>query len=332
VWPAVNSYPIGEDRHNTLRDFAVQASPTSEGQFGEYPLVVFSDYGIYLVNQGQEIVYGAVVKISKLKANPGVLGVDEAIVFSTKDGIFVLSGRQTRELNRYLVANTMYDTQPITGIPASHLPHNDRAPDGILFIQNPVFGWDDQHREIIIANRAYDYHYRWSPQFEMMSCAEGAYQGFVVKQGQYRGYRNKDRAVPGGEIFLCLDVEAMDTDLPLSSVDYVSVYYKTNPQHLGFMELKKLIQTQAYFDLPRADPAPLRFYIYGGNIIKGIHPFKKLQESVVPTDTHAVHIIAGRTPLSARYIVFMMFGPVDPASAFHHITTDIKPVLPGRLR
>ncbi len=331
VWPAINSYVIGEDKRNTIRDLAVQATPTSEGQFGEYPLIVFGENGIYAVNQGSgDVVYGSVVHISRLQANPGVLGVDGVIMFSTTNGLFLLAGRQTQELNRFLIANTLYDVTWDENIPANQLPHADRSSDALTFIQNPVFGWDDQHREIVIASSAFGYHYRWNPQQGVMASADGCFEGFVIKGGQYLGYLNKERDIAGGGSALCLDVHSMAKDV--SDVDYVPIYFKTNPQHLGYMDLKKLMRTQFYLDIPRADPAVFRFYIYGGNIIQEAVPFILTQYIELPTDTHAVHLIAGRTPLSARYFVFTAFGPVDKDSVFHHITTDVKPVLPGKMR
>ena len=317
-WPARNSYRIGEDRLNEIIDIAVQSFPTSEGQFGEYPLIVGATNGIYLVNQGTgNVVYSNVMNISRLKPNRGMMGIDGAIIFTTKDGLFILQGRTVNELNRYLISNIIYDTED-TETPEN--PHGDTS-GGLQFLQDAKFAWDNQHREIIVAKPGEDYHYRFNPELGIFFAASGSWDDFMLLKGVYYGYNIAET-----------DISIYDLDQD-NDDDEIRIYFKTNPQLLTAQDFKKIqrlilycdVQTDSYYGY-------LNLFVFGGNIINSTTGYVLLQENKVDASKHPVHLITGRTPVSMRYFVFMLSGKVDKDSVIQHMEADITGVLPGRLR
>ena len=315
LWPRANSYLIGEDKHNRIADMAVQATPTSEGQFGDYPLVVFCRGGIYLVSQGAHpVVYGTVQQVSSLRANPGVMGIDGMIIFTTRDGLHLISGRTAQELTRRMIPNTQYDL-PYVGVsnPLGETGH------GLAFLQEARFAWDEQHREVVIANGHYGYHYRYSPGADLMYSAQGGWDAFVMSHGRHLGYTL-------GET---ISVYPMGQD---DSTENIPIYLVTNPQLLSVSDFKKLQRLVVYLDATTDPAGPgLAFHVFGGNIADG-GAFKLLQQNIVPPGSHPLNMITGKTPLSVRYVVFMLYGVVGSQSVIHHVTADISRVLATKLR
>ncbi len=322
LWPAKNSYRIGEDKSNKLIDLAVQSAPTSEGQFGEYPLVVFAQNGIYLVNQGTgDVIYSNIINISRLKANEGVLGIDGAIMFTTADGLFILQGRETRELNRFLISNIIYATEH-TDTPEN--PHGDTS-GGLEFLQWVRFAWDNQHREIIINRYGEDYHYRFNPELNMFFIASGSCDDFLIRKGSYKGFKVSDE-----NNIIIYDIDSDD-----DSEDEVRIYFKTNPQLLTSADFKKIQRLILYVDAVTEKDGYLNLFIFGGNIINSTtpyHQFMILQQNKVDEENHPVHMITGRTPVSVRYFVLMLSGQVNKDSVIQHMEAEISSVLARKLR
>ncbi len=339
VWPARNSYLVGPDRANAIVDMAVQSTPTSEGQFGQYPLVVFGDTGIYLMNHGQgDVEYGSSIQVSRLRAKRGAMGIDGIIIFTTDHGLYLLQGRETRELNRKLFGNIQYGTQP-TGHPEN--PITDGVP-AETFLQGAMFGYDDLHKEIIIANDSYAYHYKYAHQTDVMMSAVGGYSNFFIRKGMY--YSWQDFAIAGvfdytfditfgyAQGFSVIDLSQDET-----AVDSIKVYYKTNPQTFevpGFKKVKRLI---TYMDVTIPVEGYLYSHLFGGNIEGdegeyGDQEFMIMQHNGSSGNAHVVHMILGRTPASHRFFTIMLSGRVDKDSVIQHMEADIHPVFARRIR
>jgi hypothetical protein len=321
LWPAINSYRLGQDKFSVIKHLAVQSAPTSEGQFGQYPLIVFTDAGIYLLNQGQGgVIYGTSSGISDQVISGRSLSIDGAIIFTTQHGLFLLEGRNIKELNRYIIGNKTYLTQDTQTLENPLIA----SIDGLLYLKEAVFAFDYQHSEIVIANPLYDYHYRYNPNFGVMYIATQAFDGFMIKQGSYQGYtiEEADRSK--------LTIYEMNKDD--SAVADVRVYFKTNPQNIGGAEFKKIARMLYYCDVITPDETGfMNMFVFGSNIVEETE-FPLLQQCLVDDDQHAVYLHVGRTSFSVRYFIFMASGKVAADSVFHHIDAEVMPVLPGRLR
>jgi len=134
-FPAINSYMIGNDGSTIIKSMNTQSEPLSEGQYGQYPLVVFTNSGIYAMQQGTgEVLFQNIIQLSNLSCVGKSLTVAKGIVFATQDSVFVLFGRNVTNIADKLSA--AFDS----GF------KNDFLNDGIMF------GRDNYHNELIIAN------------------------------------------------------------------------------------------------------------------------------------------------------------------------------------
>lgn len=81
----------------------------SEGQFGQYPLLVFSESGIYAMSLSSTGTFNAVHPFSRevaLKDNPCITQTDGAVFFASKKGLMVIVGSQVTCVSEQLSGKT----------------------------------------------------------------------------------------------------------------------------------------------------------------------------------------------------------------------------------
>ena len=101
VFPNENTYVAGNGKVVAL---ASNAIPVSEGQFGQYPLYVFTEDGIYALMTGSgDIVYSNISPVSReVPVSGSVVPVTDAVFFLTKRGAMLIAGRDTISLSQML--------------------------------------------------------------------------------------------------------------------------------------------------------------------------------------------------------------------------------------
>lgn len=125
VFPNENTYVTGKGE---VIGMATNSSTVSEGQFGQYPLYVFTNEGIYLFAVGSENnVYSNIVPVSEEIALPGTIKpVTGAVFFITARGAFIISGSTPTPLSTVLNANCLeQNMQYYDQILQTLLPDND---------------------------------------------------------------------------------------------------------------------------------------------------------------------------------------------------------------
>ena len=85
-------------------DAVAATKPLSTGQFGQFPLMVFTKGGVYPVSVLADGSFGAVGNpVTREVALPGTISpIDQAIVFSTAKGVMMLSGGDVAQLSAYM--------------------------------------------------------------------------------------------------------------------------------------------------------------------------------------------------------------------------------------
>lgn len=83
---------------------AVTSVPLSEGQFGDFPLYVFTEGGIRMLVTTAEGTFAANMtppNLSRHIALPGtIMSIEQAVVFTTEKGVMLLSGNSVTEISR----------------------------------------------------------------------------------------------------------------------------------------------------------------------------------------------------------------------------------------
>ena len=113
----------------------------SDAKFGEMPLYVFTQEGIYAMQSGQDnVLYSAVIPINYDRIiNPQTLAVNYNIVYITREGVKSLSAQTTSLLS-----------EAING--PNNIPLLDYLQSANLYHHKP-------YNEIIVHNPNYDYAY-----------------------------------------------------------------------------------------------------------------------------------------------------------------------------
>ena len=81
----------------------------SEGQFGQYPLLVFSESGIWAMSLSNTGTFNSVHPLSRevaLKDNPCITQTDGAVFFASKKGLMVIIGSQVKCVSEQLSGRT----------------------------------------------------------------------------------------------------------------------------------------------------------------------------------------------------------------------------------
>ncbi len=313
VYPPKDYYQVGDDKTNDIRSLAVQSSPVSEGQFGQFPLVVFTGHGVYFMDQGLQTVYQSTRQVSNL-SGLSAMGVSSAVIFNTEKGLYLLSGREVTELTRNILPNTLIPTED-TETPEIALDTSD-------YLSNIEFGYDTINRELMIINPQKDFHYRYQDNGFMFAMTS-SHTGLMIKHGLWQAYKIS------GAHHQQVTVKEVGKEQSQTSVD---VFIKTNPVSFGLMQHKKLFRTMYYIDAVTPETAGFfNIFVFGGNR-PDMDEFPVMQKSLVDEDETVMFVRMGRVNYSVRYFIFMLSGKINPEAVLHHIETEVMPVMGGRLR
>lgn len=104
--PAINSYRVG-GKENILVSAISNAELVSEGQFGQFPLYLFTgNDGIFIAEPGQDlVVYKSIISISSencVNAASGIMRINGGIVFTTENFLKIIIGREVLDISAEL--------------------------------------------------------------------------------------------------------------------------------------------------------------------------------------------------------------------------------------
>ena len=156
IFPSENSYRIGSDG-SAIRKIIAMGEPISSGQFGQFPLYVFTTEGIWTVEQGSgEVLYSSIQYLHPDIADSNIINIGNAVLYATKSGLFMLSGNQRQLLSRNLhgrnenpiIGNSTYSNFLSAGKIDSALLSEEEF---LSVLPSAVLGYDRDHREVIVS-------------------------------------------------------------------------------------------------------------------------------------------------------------------------------------
>lgn len=115
-----------------------QTRALSQGQFGEYPLLVFTTEGIWAMSVGKEGLYDSVSPMSRevaLPANPCITQTDGAVFFMSKKGLMLINGGDVVCVSE-LINGLAFNTNDIPSLKNANVWEyiiEDCADDGSFF-------------------------------------------------------------------------------------------------------------------------------------------------------------------------------------------------------
>ena len=188
-----------------IMGLASNAEAISQGQFGQYPLFVFTKEGVWAmqVDSTGKGAYTSQTPFSREVCNGEVCPVSGGIVFTTDRGVMAISGNQVTEISAPLDGDSPGFIHP-TSIFKEIYQMGEFDPDNLLvpenirsFVKGAKLAYNYLHNEVILsnANRGYSYVYqigsqKWSMidfSFDVMT---NSYPELVVYNNSYY-YNNK---------------------------------------------------------------------------------------------------------------------------------------------
>jgi len=162
-FPVEHSYRIGGE----IQDLALMVEQVSEAQQGQYPLVVFTDRGIYALQQGSGLVlYSNLIPISNDSCRRGVVQTKSGVAYIANNSVNLLYGRNGISISKALEADI---DKSIRFCNSFSLATKNIALYDIYdylskvdfrnYIQGANLFFDSVQEEIIVSNTDYLYSY-----------------------------------------------------------------------------------------------------------------------------------------------------------------------------
>lgn len=136
----------------------------SQGQFGQHPLYVFAEDGVYAMSVGTEgVVYSTQTPVTRDVCinSKSIKGIDQAVIFASQRGLMMIVGNATKLLSGDLDGHlpSCIESSPIIrkianigNFELSSVVFND-------YIRGAEVGYNYRENEIIVANPDHEYAY-----------------------------------------------------------------------------------------------------------------------------------------------------------------------------
>lgn len=147
-FPARQSYEI--DKSESLVSCTTVAEEVGTGQRGQFPLFLFSDSQIYLLQQGQgDILYQQILPLHRIGIKGNAVSVSRNVMFAAHDGLYIMDGRgQITNISKS-ISNPPEQIDPVIDSQLEKSKHPITFDD---FLENSIFLYDNRNREILISN------------------------------------------------------------------------------------------------------------------------------------------------------------------------------------
>lgn len=146
---------------------AVATIALSQGQFGQFPLYVFTKDGIWVMETGSDGRFLSSKPLSRevCSNTDAITSIDQAIVFVTSKGVMLLQGSQIAELSQYMIgkhhtieplAKAIIESQDL------FIEYADTLSDPsafVAFVQKASVAYDYPGKRLIFINPTENYQY-----------------------------------------------------------------------------------------------------------------------------------------------------------------------------
>lgn len=151
----------------TILDVQPQMVAVPDVSFGDYPLNIFTDRGVYALLQGDgNVLYGALRPVSNLVSKTNSAVTDMGTFFVAAGGLYLLSGRTAVLVSEalhegphnYIRSSEAYQTLTRSNVLYNIEQYESKVPFD-EFIGNCVLSFNPYRAELIVSNPNYEYSY-----------------------------------------------------------------------------------------------------------------------------------------------------------------------------
>lgn len=335
-FPAKQTYTISG---GNIIGMASATAALSTGQFGQFPLYVFSSDGIYTLSIGSDsIVYSSSHPVSRDVCTnaKSIVSIDNAIVFSTESGIMLLSGSSVQKLSDkiegYLPSS--FVSSPVLNEIIKIPKLKSSMSDFRDYINDSVIGYIYEDKEIIISNEKFPYSYVYNLQSNEWYKISESIKHFLNSYPLSLAVISKK---PGYAIY--------NMHNPHRTINDIAII--TRPVKLGSITHKRILQSalrgiikpslsDLYF---KGEPVQFRgedisifsnagFYILGSNdaehfkLIAGTEKLNDIRDLITKMNKTKAY----------KYFIFCLVGGVRTDVAINYIEVMADETFDNRLR
>lgn len=303
-FPLNTIYTISNDK---IIGMASTTQALSQGQFGEFPLYVFTNEGIWVMQQGAS-AYASQHPVTRDVCNntQSITPIDNAIVFSSDKGILILSGSSVRSISENL--NGANNTPVNIKSKLKGLSNILDSIDNINFkdyTKNANIGYDYNHSLIYIISSEYKYGYVYSIKSGMWSKIYGEYDNFV------NAYPNLFCS-SGNKLY------SFSSIINPEDLDKSEILIISRPIKFGSSQLKKINQLIC---IQNNDNNKKNMLLFGSR--------DGISYNLIKTSTNGrMHIFGS----AYKYFILAITGNMKYISSIFGITCDISPFMNNKLR
>ena len=295
VFPARYSYQIGTGR---IIGMGANTEPLSTGQYGQYPLIVFTTKGLFAMEQGQgDVLFAAISPVSgDVPLNQDqIISVGAGVTFTTKRGIYLVVGKQVTPLSDVVEGLPLLDFQDnkhfqkfITDSQLCTLITNLSILDVLDYIPGSKFGYDKINNELIVSNENQEYSYVFNFDTSSWHKVTDTYFLFINDYPELL-------ALNGNGLFN-LSNEPENTP--------VQVLFVTQPQNLDQPDVfKKMERSVLRCNVVVAESTYLTFAVFASDDLKVWQFITGGQRT-----SEIRNILVTRSHGSAKYYIFVVCG------------------------
>ena len=244
VFEASGDNTVGTGR---ILGIAANTEAVSQGQFGQYPLLVFTDEGIYGMSVNSEGLYSASHPISREVCNEEspFVPTDRLVYFTSKRGLMASSGGQVACMSEQLRGRT----------PRNFISVGDGK--FLEFLANCLIAYDYRDSLLRIFSQNKDYQYIYNMVDKTFSIANSG----IMAKAVVNDYPDNLIQDIDGNVYSLMAKPDINDD-----TDNYRGSFTTRPLKLGgSMTLKSLRAVKHLFD---SDNGKIAMEIYGSNDCK----------------------------------------------------------------
>jgi len=352
-YPAINSYRCG---NGNVIGMATNAVALSQGQFGQFPVYVFTTDGIWALTIGTgDPLIQSIVPVSREVCNNArsITQIDGGVAFTTERGLYIISGASPVEISdlaegQYLSRLTgTINYEAIANNPNLYQVRAYLCNTGLLtYLQGSALGYDHIHKEIIATNPTKNYSWVFSLRSKMWFKISESFERFVQDFPRVYGYRSI--STEGTTPFLAssTDISASD-DTVLASAEYiegtityqlcdisqedftalVAVHMETRPLKITANKYKKINRLLIAGRVSDSIINPFSVNLFGSPDDKDWY---------LMNNSHAFgnknRLLIGRSLFSCQYFILVFGGYVDEEAYFTHLEIEFEERFGGKLR
>ena len=239
-----------------IRAVASSAEDVSSGQFGQYPMNVFTDKGIWAmsVDTSGKVAYSSQVPISRSVCNGEVKPVRGGVVFPSIDGLMLLTGSEVTDLSKKLRGWRDEYAGVVSKVREKAITDNIEIVPFADYMRDAKIGYNYLYNELFVMNKDKGYSYRFGLDSGAWSVSNKVYENMIDSYPELLFWE-------GGKLYKWIDNyfgEAIT-----KPIDYYgeAIYAITRPIKIGTSGTKRVMQAA----LRGTWTGELYFYVLGSN-------------------------------------------------------------------